>query len=326
MAEIQFFLKKVTGGAETPIKGEMTIGRGDTNMLRLTEGNPSRNHATITLRDNTIWIKDRNSTNGTFVNGSRLVAEKEMRLAANYKIRFDLEEYLLRIVAPPEPLADKDRTAMRPAESLVAEAAKPHVPPTWADAPENTGGNKTVFKTIEQMEEERKRQRAQFEDPTSKAPVTVPQLTIYGDTAPVTVELRVADPSQCEWSVGSDEGREIRINRDGVSGLHAKIVNAGKVWKVVDQVSGNGTFVNGKRVNVSYLQSGDRIAFGPAECLFQAPGGKPRASASASGATGGKSSAGSPPMDPRRKRGLLIAGLSFLGTLILLVILLKWLG
>jgi hypothetical protein len=32
------------------------------------------------------------------------------------------------------------------------------------------------------------------------------------------------------------------------------------------------------------------------------------------------------PMDPRRKRALLIAGLSFLGTLILLLVLLKWLG
>jgi hypothetical protein len=31
-------------------------------------------------------------------------------------------------------------------------------------------------------------------------------------------------------------------------------------------------------------------------------------------------------MDARRKRGLLIAGLSFLGTLLLLVVLLKWLG
>lgn len=323
MAEIQFFLKRVTGGAETPIKGEMTIGRGETNMVRLTEGNPSRNHAMITLRDNTVWIKDRNSTNGTFVNGARLAGEKEMRLAANDKIRFDLEEYLLRIVAPPEPVVDKDRTAMRPVESLVAEAAKPHVPPTWADAPENTGGNKTVFKTIEQMEAERKRQRAQFEDPTSQPPVNVPQLTIYGEAAPVTVQLRVADPTQGEWSVGSDEGREIRINRDGVSGLHAKIVNSGKVWKVVDQVSGNGTFVNGKRVNVSYLQSGDHIAFGPAECLFQAPGGKPKVSAAPAKARAANSG-GATSMDPRRKRGLLIAGLSFLGTLILLIVLLHF--
>jgi pSer/pThr/pTyr-binding forkhead associated (FHA) protein len=321
MAEIHFFLKKIGGGHETPLAGEMSIGRGESNKIRLTEGNPSRNHALITVRDSAVWLKDRSSTNGTFVNGTRLEGEREMRLAANDKIRFDLEEYLLRIEVPPEPVVDKDRTAMSEAKPVIAEAAKPHLPPSWADAGGSAaGGNKTVFKTIEQMEEERKRGRARAEDGASSAPVSVPQLTIYGDGAPLTVQLHVVDPSKCEWNVGSDEGREIRIQRDGVSGLHAKIVNSGKLWKVVDQVSGNGTFVNGKRVTVSYLHSGDRIAFGPAECVFQAPGAKGAARA-ASG-----SSSTSTPMDPRRKRGLLIAGLSFLATLILLLVLLKWLG
>jgi pSer/pThr/pTyr-binding forkhead associated (FHA) protein len=87
----------------------------------------------------------------------------------------------------------------------------------------------------------------------------------------------------------------------------------------VDQVSGNGTFVNGKRVTVSYLHSGDRIAFGPAEGVFQAPGAK-------TGSSPAAASVAATPMDARRKRGLLIAGLSFLGTVVLIVVLLKWLA
>ena len=55
--------------------------------------------------------------------------------------------------------------------------------------------------------------------------------------------------------------------------LHAKLVSDGKRWKVVDQLSANGTFVNGKRCNVSYLAAGDRIAFGSVECTFQLPKG-----------------------------------------------------
>jgi pSer/pThr/pTyr-binding forkhead associated (FHA) protein len=323
MADIKFFLKKLPGGTETLLTGEVSVGRGENSQIKLTEGNPSRNHALITVKDGAVWIKDRNSTNGTFVNGTRLGSEKEMRLVSNDKLRFDLEEFVLRVEVPPEPVADKDRTAMREAKPVVAEAAKANVPPTWADLGGNVaGGNKTVFKTNEQMEEERKRARARADDAASTGPVSVPQLTIYGDGTPLTVQLRVVDPSKCEWNIGSDEGREIRIQRDGVSGLHAKIVNSGKLWKVVDQVSGNGTFVNGKRVTVSYLHSGDRIAFGPAECVFQAPGGKSAAAAPSSPAQAGVGA----PMDPRRKRGLLIAGLSFLGTLILLLVLLKWLG
>jgi pSer/pThr/pTyr-binding forkhead associated (FHA) protein len=318
MAEPRYFLKKADSGKETEIKGILAVGRAQDSGLRLTEGNPSRNHAKLTLTDGALFVEDLKSTNGTFVNGIKI--EARMRLAPNDKVRFDLEEYVLRVEVPPPP-PDADRTAMR-AQPVVAESAKPNLPPAWADTGEAQSGGKTVFKTMEQMEEERKRARERASKSGELGPVNLPQLTIYdGGGLPLTVQLRASDPNNCEWSVGSDEGREIRIQRDGVSGLHAKIVNSEKVWKVVDQVSGNGTFVNGKRVTVSYLKNGDRIAFGPAECVFQAPDSKPATPARQPSAGGT-----APPMDARRKRGLLIAGLSFLGTLLLLVVLLKWLG
>lgn len=326
MAEIRYFLKKIGNGSETLLTGEVSIGRSDSCNVKLREGNPSRNHALISVRDGLVWLKDRNSMNGTFVNGTRLESEKEMRLAANDRIRFDLEEYTLRVEAPPEPAVDKDRTAMSaPAKPVIVEAAKPNEPPRWAVTGYNAAsGNSTVFQTPEQMEEERKRARARAQGGASNEPVSVPQLTIYGDGAPLVVQLRVADPAKCEWNVGSDEGREIRIQRDGVSGLHAKIINAGKLWKVVDQLAANGTFVNGNRVVVGYLDSGDRIAFGPVECLFQAPNGKRAAPAAALASAGDNATMPGAPPERRRKRGLLIAGLSFLGTLILLLVLLKW--
>src|SRR5580704_2162229 len=306
MAEARYFLKRAGGGTETEIKGNLSVGRSQESGLRLTEGNPSRNHARLTVTDGALFIEDLKSTNGTFINGTRIDART--RLAPNDKVRFDVEEYLLRVEAPPPP-PDADRTAMRP-QSVVIESAKPNLPPAWADAGETPGGGKTVFKTMEQMEEERKRARDRAAKAGELGPVTVPQLTIYdGGGLPLTVQLRGSDPNNCEWSVGSDEGREIRIQRDGVSGLHAKIVNSEKVWKVVDQVSGNGTFVNGKRVTVSYLKNGDRIAFGPAECVFQAPDSRPVVAPRPASST----STSTP--EARRKRGLLIAGLSFLGTL-----------
>lgn len=388
MVEARFFLRKIKGGVETPLSGEVSVGRSEASKIRLTEGAPSRNHALLSVREGVVYLKDWNSTNGTFVNGQRLDREQEVPLSANDRILFDLEEFTLRIEEPTPP-PDKDRTAMRPAgpepaaapavkperapaplaappppvavpappppvaapsaplppaaassppqaasppvpplpparesvKPVVADAAKPNVPPAWADISGSAaGGNKTVFKTLEQMEEERRRVRALVEHAVPDGPVSVPQLTILGHDAPLVVQLRAEDPANCEWTIGSEDGREILIKRDGVSALHAKIVHAGKVWKVVDQVSGNGTFVNGKRVTVSYLHSGDRIAFGPAECVFNAPDGKIRAPAApASGATPGSG------MDPRRKRALMIAVLSFLGTMIVLLVL-KWFG
>ncbi len=92
-----------------------------------------------------------------------------------------------------------------------------------------------------------------------------------------------------EWEIGRDEERDIRFDEDGVSGFHAKIVNEGARWKVMDQMSANGTLVNEKRGTISFLSSGDRIRFGPVECIFQLP----EASASRRGAAARSGTAGS---------------------------------
>jgi pSer/pThr/pTyr-binding forkhead associated (FHA) protein len=73
------------------------------------------------------------------------------------------------------------------------------------------------------------------------------------------------------WDIGSDPDRDIVVDDDGVSAFHAKIVNEGARWKLIDQMSANGTFVNGHKSNISFLASGDRIRLGPIECVFQLP-------------------------------------------------------
>ena len=49
------------------------------------------------------------------------------------------------------------------------------------------------------------------------------------------------------WEIGAEAARDIVIDDAGVSGFHAKIVNEGNRWKVIDQMSANGTFVNGQK-------------------------------------------------------------------------------
>ena len=115
--------------------------------------------------------------------------------------------------------------------------------------------------------------------------------------------------------VGGEGEREILLKRVGVSALHAKIVNEGNRWKVVDQLSANGTFVNGKRCTMSFLNSGDRISFGSVECIFQLPTG---------GATSNTGRAAKIRVGGSRlNKVLLIAAASFLATLAVLFVLLK---
>jgi pSer/pThr/pTyr-binding forkhead associated (FHA) protein len=83
-------------------------------------------------------------------------------------------------------------------------------------------------------------------------------------------------------------------------------------------MSANGTYVNGKRSNVSYLTAGDRVRFGPVECIFQASraGAAPRRSASPSAS----SVAGS----ESKNKTLLIAGIAFAVTIVVLFLVYKF--
>ena len=51
-----------------PIEKEMTIGREESNELYLNAPSVSGTHAAIGIEGNQVWIKDLESTNGTFVN------------------------------------------------------------------------------------------------------------------------------------------------------------------------------------------------------------------------------------------------------------------
>lgn len=101
--------------------------------------------------------------------------------------------------------------------------------------------------------------------------ITEPTLIVQtGDDAGTLMPLL---DDRAEWSIGSSDDRNLKIAHTGVSGNHAAIVREGSKWKVVDQMSINGTFVNGDRVNVRYINSEDVLRFGPIECKFVVPGG-----------------------------------------------------
>jgi hypothetical protein len=204
----------------------------------------------------------------------------------------------------------------------VAESGRVKVPAGWVDNA-SAAGNKTQFMTPEQMEAERRRAMASAAAQAAPGRIDTPQLIVPGDPDGSTrIQLRASDSGKKEWTVGCEGEREILIKRVGVSTLHAKIVNDGNRWKVVDQLSANGTFVNGKRCNVSYLASGDRIAFGSVECIFQLPKGSGAQQTGAGPATGASAGASA----NRLKKVLVIAGIAFVITLVVLFLLLNRFG
>jgi hypothetical protein len=72
------------------------IGRGPTADLRLPESSVSRSHAEVQYDQGGWWLRDLNSTFGTFLNGKRLPAGVRTRIAAGDELQFGRASLLVR--------------------------------------------------------------------------------------------------------------------------------------------------------------------------------------------------------------------------------------
>ncbi len=70
-------------GSRETLRDGLTIGRSDDNDVVVRDGRVSRRHARIVAEGNGFAIEDRGSSNGTFVNGTRV---KRGRLAAGASV------------------------------------------------------------------------------------------------------------------------------------------------------------------------------------------------------------------------------------------------
>jgi pSer/pThr/pTyr-binding forkhead associated (FHA) protein len=171
--------------------------------------------------------------------------------------------------APAEKPAKPAPPASAPAASAPAAsppAAAPTgktVPKSWADPDFQPEGTRVL------TPEELKAIVSGASAPTTAGPmVDGPHLRVVNGNAAGSV-LSLA--SGTEWTIGSDDNRDLRLNDSGISGFHAKISHEGGRWRIIDQMSANGTFVNGDKATVSYLKHGDRIRVAQVECELNLP-------------------------------------------------------
>lgn len=83
-------------------KKSFTIGRALDCDIPLNETLVSRVHLTVQLRNGRIWIEDKNSSNGTYVNEIRLEPGQPTSLSSTDRIQLGRSEYFLTIAAPHE--------------------------------------------------------------------------------------------------------------------------------------------------------------------------------------------------------------------------------
>ncbi len=119
-------------------------------------------------------------------------------------------------------------------------------------------------------------------------------------------------------SLGRHPSNTLRLVDREVSKEHAVIERVGKDFILKDLGSSNGTFVNGKRANVSYLASGDRVRFGPVECVF-------RTDANSGAITATQRIAEAGVGEETKGKSLVVATVAFLATIAVLVVVYKFL-
>ncbi|MGE5085654.1 MAG: FHA domain-containing protein [Bacillota bacterium] len=113
-------------------KDSFTIGRSLDCDLSLNDTHVSRVHLVVSRRWNQIWIEDKNSSNGTFVNGAKIVQGTPVNVVPADRIQLGRSDFILVIDLEtdemPEsepvgssPLADEgSRKPVIPAEPVVA--------------------------------------------------------------------------------------------------------------------------------------------------------------------------------------------------------------
>ena len=108
------------------------------------------------------------------------------------------------------------------------------------------------------------------------------------------------DLSQGIISVGRNAQNDISIDDSSLSGVHAELrrVSSEGIYEITDLGSGIPTTVNGKEITQTILKSGDVVAFGDLEAVFEAGEALDNGPSGESGSIARKAS-----LPPPRKEG-----------------------
>lgn len=229
--QIASIAKLVTtdGTREFPLKpGINTVGRENTDVL-LSHNTVSRNHAIITVENGAAWVEDQGSTNGTFVDGSKISGTEKVEMADGCEVMFGslaLKYSAPEVVEVQEP--EYDEAACEDTDELMEEIE------------------------CAVCDEE-------IDESVRDTPALVGKL--------VSIDgLLSFDVQQGANSIGRRQGEnDIVITDPYCSGRHARLDYADGVFTITDIGSTNGTKLNGAKLDIDSpheLRDGDEIAIG----------------------------------------------------------------
>lgn len=120
-------------------KDSFTMGRSLDCDISLNDSNISRVHLVVSRRWNQIWVEDKNSSNGTYINGTKIVQGTPVNVVAADRLQLGRSEYILNIdleveeaLPEPEPEVAAEAEEEPPLEKTLAMPA-PNMAPFQAE-------------------------------------------------------------------------------------------------------------------------------------------------------------------------------------------------
>lgn len=83
-------------GKSFPIVSQITIGRDRKSHIRIEDVLASRHHAVVQKIKDSYFVKDLDSTNGTYVNGNKVPSGKFVKLGRNDVVKIGRTELVIR--------------------------------------------------------------------------------------------------------------------------------------------------------------------------------------------------------------------------------------
>ena len=237
-------LKALDSESVVPLEGDILVGRGENCELRIQDSHISRVHARFSLCSGNVWLHDMSSSNGTFVNGDRLMGSWEV---------FHGDEVFF------------DRSGFQ----LVGRA--PDITPVITHRGQYSGSG-----------EEQPQVRAQTElalPGTAEVPSVANQaealISAVSVTGPCIEGVNEFSQGQViplepgHYIVGRAPESEIYLPESSVSLRHAEIERRLDGCYLINLISTNGTWVNGEEIQTARLNHGDVLSFGRVQFRFR---------------------------------------------------------
>jgi len=247
------------GTSSIALSASVLIGRSADCDLCISEGFVSRRHARIYIREGLVWIRDLDSSNGTFINAKRI--EGAVLLMHGDEVAFDTSafqlvgeaEHLTPVVEYTGQFADSMSGGLEQAESSARD-------------PEYL-----VSSSLSTVEISPLPLAEVNVAPTSSLPrgsgSELDSSTLIGLSDPIMNE--VFPLMLGRYLLGRDLESDIRVIEDSVSGKHAELDIRIEGAYLTNLIATNGTLINGQQVQTQRLQNGDTIDLGRVRLVFR---------------------------------------------------------